>query len=107
MQAVRHTYVGLLDSPREDEKVEMLLRETEDGNVLITLRSIARSELGWYPQKTLIFHPQQLQALEILVKRARGLLEARPSSGSEARGGRAGDPQVVELPFFGCPAVAE
>ena len=94
------TYVGLLDSRCEDEKIEIFL-EGEGEEVTITLRAIARSELGWYPRKTISFHPEQLQALEILVKRARALLAAR------ADDRRSADSSVIPLPFLGCPAVAE
>lgn len=96
--------MGLLDTPREDEKIEMYLEESA-GEVRVCLRAIARSGMGWYPQKTIAFHPDQLRALEILVKRARGLLAAREQQ--EAAGAESGDPQVIPLPFLGCPAVAD
>lgn len=104
MDPASATYIGLLDSPREDEKIEMYLTESEDGEVRIALRTIARSGLGWYPQKTLTIYPAQLQSLEILVKRARALLARSSAVGSAEE---AGDPQVIQLPFFGCPAVAD
>ncbi|HEY7460613.1 MAG TPA: hypothetical protein VIC59_01895 [Gemmatimonadota bacterium] len=100
--ASRITYVGLLDSPREDEKLEMFLTEESGGEVRITLRTIARSGLGWYPTKTISIHPLQLQALEILVKRARSLANRRAPESEQP-----GDPQVIRLPFFDCPAVAD
>jgi hypothetical protein len=99
-----HSYVGLLDSPQEDEKLEMFLTEGPDGQVRITLRTIARSGLGWYPQKTITIHPIQLQSLEILVKRARAMLSGRaPAADRQAEG----DPRVIQLPYLGCPAVAD
>jgi hypothetical protein len=96
-------YVGLLDSPSEDEKLEMFLSESTDGEVRITLRTIARSGLGWYPQKTISIHPVQLQALEILVKRARAMTARRKSGNDE----QPDDPQVIRLPYLNCPAVAD
>src|SRR5687768_14705633 len=93
-----HTYIGLLDSPNEDEKLEMFLTEHEDGEVRVTLRTIARSGIGWYPQKTIIVHPAQLQSLEILVKRARGMLASRHSPDAPPTA------DVIRLPFFNCPA---
>ncbi|HEY7529386.1 MAG TPA: hypothetical protein VIC56_01760 [Gemmatimonadota bacterium] len=80
----------------------MYLAEGPAGEVSVRLRAIARSGMGWYPRKTIAFHPDQLRALEILVKRARGLLAAR-----DAPAGPADDPQVIPLPYLGCPAVAE
>jgi len=93
-------FVGLLDSPREDEKLEMFLTEREGGEVSVTLRAIARSGMGWYPQKTISIHRDQLQALGILVKRARGLLAQRRT----AEEGKPDDPQVIRLPRFDPPA---
>jgi hypothetical protein len=93
--------VGLLDSRSEDEKIEMFLSRGEAGEPCLTLRSIARSGLGWYPRKTIVIHPEQLQALEILVKRARGLLAREPASPSDS------GEQVIPLPWFGCPAVSD
>lgn len=92
--------MGLLDSRSDDEKIEMFLTRGEGGEPCLTLRSIARSGLGWYPRKTLVIHPEQLQALEILVKRARGLLQGPPA-------GADGEEKVIPLPFFGCPAVSD
>jgi hypothetical protein len=96
-------YVGLLDSPSEDEKLEMFLSESAEGEVRITLRTIARSGLGWYPQKTISIHPVQLQALEILVKRARAMTARREAGNDE----QPNDPRVIRLPYFNCPAVAD
>jgi hypothetical protein len=97
------TYVGLLDSPSEDEKLEMFLCEGPDGEVRITLRTIARSGLGWYPQKTISIHPVQLQALEVLVKRARAMTARRDPRNDE----QPDDSKVIRLPFLNCPAVAD
>ncbi len=97
------TYVGLLDSPSEDEKLEMFLSEGPAGEVRITLRTIARSGLGWYPQKTISIHPVQLQALEILVKRARAMTARRAPRNDE----QPDDSQVIRLPYLNCPAVAD
>jgi hypothetical protein len=97
--------VGLLDTPCEDEKIEMYLTEGAGGEVSVCLRAIARSGMGWYPRKTIAFHPDQLRSLEILVKRARGLLAAREPRVEPADA--AADPQVIPLPYLGCPAVAE
>jgi hypothetical protein len=97
------TYVGLLDSPSEDEKLEMFLAETPEGDVRITLRTIARSGLGWYPQKTISIHPVQLQALEILVKRARAMTARRGPRNDE----QPDDSNVIRLPYLNCPAVAD
>ncbi|MGH3111981.1 MAG: hypothetical protein ACRDOP_00770 [Gaiellaceae bacterium] len=86
----------------------MYLSETSDGEVRLVLRSIARSGLGWYAQKTLTLHPEQLQALEILVKRARGLLAARaPAAPRDGTAPSEEDDLVIRLPFFGCPAVQD
>ena len=97
------TYVGLLDSPREDEKIEMFLSDGGDGEVRIQVRTIARSGLGWYPQKTITIHPTQLAALEVLVKRARAIVAQRSAPAAEP----APESQVIRLPFLGCPAVAD
>lgn len=73
------------------------------GEVTITLRAIARSRLGWYPQKTITIHPVQLRALEILVKRARGLLDGgtpQPSATDAPDGSK-----VIPLPVLDASAV--
>lgn len=96
--------MGLLDSPCEDEKIEMFLtRETPD-DLRVCLRTISRSGLGWYPQKTIAIHPVQLQALEILVKRARAMLAESPQP---PEAGAAAAAEVIRLPYFGCPAVTD
>ena len=92
-------YVGLLDSRDEDEKIEMFLSRGEGGEPCLVLRSVARSGMGWFPRKTLLIHPEQLQALEILVKRARGLLADTDHPATEC--------EIIPLPWLGCPAVAE
>lgn len=81
----------------------MFLTRAEKGEVRLTLRVIARSGLGWYPQKTILIHPAQLHSLEILIKRARGLL----AEGGARANAQPEDPKVVRLPYFNCPAVAD
>jgi hypothetical protein len=92
------TYIGLLDSPVADEKIEVFLSEDERGEMRVMLRSIARSQLGWYPQKTLSLHPSQLAALELVVKRARRMLAARDGGSSPPH-----DPEVIRLPYGAAP----
>ncbi|MFN2432344.1 MAG: hypothetical protein ABR599_05920 [Gemmatimonadota bacterium] len=85
----------------------MYLSEGERGEVSLTLRSIARSGVGWYARKTITVHPEQLQALEILVKRARGMLAARAPDPARPETKPEDAGLVIRLPFFGCPAVSD
>jgi len=60
-----------LDGENAMEKIELVLRETEEGSTALEVRSQRWGQgVGWYTQKTIVLDPIQVRRLGSLLRRA-------------------------------------
>lgn len=98
MQGSQRATVQILDSPHDDERVEVLLEEGAEGEERVVLRYSTWVEgLGWCSQKTMRLEASHLDDLH------RALLVARHRV--NRRRAEKGEPQkpatVIQLPTIG------
>jgi len=60
-----------LDGENAKEKIELVLRHTEEGSTALEVRSLRWGQgIGWYTQKTIVLDPSQKRRLASLLRRA-------------------------------------
>jgi hypothetical protein len=67
----QQSVLGQLEGENQKEKVELILRQTAEGQAGLEVRSLRWGQgVGWYVQKTIILDPTQVQRLDRLLRRA-------------------------------------
>ena len=95
MQSGHSATVQLLESPTDDQRIEVYLEQTPEGTERVILRSSTWTEgLGWCGQKTIQLDAEQLDDLH----RALTVARHRVKLGRAERGQTIESAQVIQLP---------
>ena len=72
MSAIKQPKVlAQLDGENTKEKIDLVLRHTEEGSMALEVRSLRWGQgVGWYTQKTIVLDPGQVKRLASLLRRA-------------------------------------
>ena len=95
MQSGHSATVQILESPGDDQRLEVYLEQTTEGTERVVLRSQTWTEgLGWCSQKTIRLDTEQLDDLH----RALTVARHRVNLGRAERGQAIEAAQVIQLP---------
>lgn len=95
MQSGHNATVQILESPTDDQRIEVYLEQTPQGTQSVVVRCQTWTEgLGWCSQKTLRLDSEQLDDLH----RALTVARHRVNLGRAERGQSIETAQVIQLP---------
>ncbi|HVG33952.1 MAG TPA: hypothetical protein VM911_12765 [Pyrinomonadaceae bacterium] len=95
LQSGHSTRVQILESPADDQRIEVYLEQTPEGTQRVVLRSSTWTEgLGWCSQKTIRLDTEQLDDLH----RALTVARHRVNLARAERGQTIESAQVIQLP---------